>query len=343
MLNSRQKKILELIVREFVKTAEPVASQIISQNYDIGCCSATVRNEMVKLEELGYIEQPHASAGRIPKDKAYRVFVDEIINNKIGPPPESAAVIIEKEYDLIQTHLEHLLDKTARLLSHLTRYTSLLLAPRLRKSFFKYLKLVSLSANTILLFMMTNTGSIIHRTIEISKPIAPEDLDRITNLLNIRLQGALFERIENLVHEIPNHDANYELIQSIIDLSQKIEEEPSREVFFGGRTHLIDLIEFKDINRIKMLMELLEDEKVVAEILDGTIHGDCIQVLIGEENPVDGMRECSMITATYNIDGKPVGTLGIIGPKRMPYEQIIPIVNYTAENFSNKLQKLEKL
>jgi heat-inducible transcriptional repressor len=343
MLTPRQKEILEIVVKEYVKSAEPVASSVIIQKYDLSCCSATVRNEMAHLEDLGYLEQPHSSAGRIPGDKAYRLFVDEIIRKKIALPPEKAAVTIAREYEIIQTHLEILLDKTARLLSQLTHYTSLILAPRLRKNLFKYLRLVSLSHNTVVLFMITTTGAVLNRVIEVSKPLNPEDLERITALLNDRLQGRAIEKTERLLEDIYLQEPYNELFDTIRDASQGLLEDHTREVFFGGRTRLLDLTEFKDFNKIRVLMELLEEEKVLAEILHGTISSDGIQVLIGEENPVREMKECSIITAVYSIDGEPAGSLGVIGPKRMPYEEIIPIVNFTAENFSIKLQKFEQL
>ncbi|MDQ7822021.1 MAG: heat-inducible transcriptional repressor HrcA [Candidatus Eremiobacteraeota bacterium] len=342
-LNSRQKAILEIIVQEFVKSGEPVGSLIITENYDIGCCSATVRNEMARLEEMGYLEQPHAASGRIPKDKAYRLFVNEIISRKIAPPPENAVSTIEREYQIIQSHLEILIKKTARLLAELTNYTSLLLAPQLRKSLFKYLRLVSLSPTRILLFMMNNTGSIIHRTIELSSPISPEVLERLTNLLNDRLQGRALDHVSEFLKEIPGLETDRELIRNIGDASQHLVEEQQREVFYGGKTRLFDFSEFRDLDKIKVLMEVMEEEKVVAEILTETLNADGVQVLIGEENPVDEMKECSMVTAAYNLNGEPVGTLGIIGPKRMPYEQIISIINYTAENFSHKLRHLDRL
>lgn len=342
MLNSRQKEILELVIREFIRTAEPVASVTITQKYDIGCCSATVRNEMVRLEEMGYLEQPHSSAGRIPKDKAYRLFVDEIMKRKIGPPPETAAAAIESEYIYFQTHLERLMEKTARLLSHVTHYTSVMLAPRLRKSYFKYLKLVSVGPTTILLFVLTATGTVIHRTVELSKPIAPEDLERITNILNDRLQGKPLQNVESLLSGEMFQSVSSEFIENIRDITHDLNDR-SKEVFLEGRTHLLNLTEFKDLDRIRVLMEVLEDEEAVAEILSETLSGRNINVFIGEENPVEEMKDCSLVTATYSINGQPVGTLGIIGPRRMPYEEIIPIVNFTAENVSNKLQGFDQL
>lgn len=343
MLNNRQKKVLEIIIREFVESGEPVASATLANKYNMGFCSATIRNDMAKLEEMGYLEQPHTSSGRIPKDKAYRLYVDEIVSRKIAPPPEFAAQTIEREYQLIQIQLEILLEKTARLLSQLTHYTSMLLAPRLAKCLFKYLKLVSLSPRTILLFVLTNTGSIFHRTIEVSKPLSPEDLERVTNLLNDRLQGKSINRIEQLIGDDLSVEIGNELIDGLRGASYNILGDHSKDVILEGRTHLLDFFGFKDISRIKVLMELLEDEKVVAEILSGTLKGYGIQVFIGEENPVDEMKECSIVTATYDFDGEPIGTLGILGPKRMPYDKVIQIVNYIAENFSSKLRKLDKL
>jgi heat-inducible transcriptional repressor len=177
----------------------------------------------------------------------------------------------------------------------------------------------------------------------VSRPLGPEDLERITNLLNERLQGKSIHRSEDLLGELSPENIDSEILSGIKEVHNTVMGEASKGVFLGGRTRLLDFVDFKDISRIKVLMELLDDEKVVAEILSETLKEERIQVLIGEENPVDVMKECSMVVARYKIDGIPVGTLGILGPKRMPYEKVIQIVNYTAENFSSKLKRLDQL
>ncbi len=342
-LTQRQKTILEVIIHEFVRTGEPVSSSVITDKYDINCSSATVRNEMAFLEEMGFLEQPHAASGRIPMDSAYRMFVNDIIKNKIAPPPREAADRINREYHTIKLQLELLLEKTATLLSNLTNYTSMLLAPQLRKSLFRYLKLLPISPTSVLLFMLSTTGSITHKTVELSRPTSPEELDRITIMLNDRLQGKSMEQMEEILEDVGKNDPQRELLVSIGKESQQLLDRQGQEVILKGTSHLLDFSESKDVKNIKVMMELLEEEKIIAEILSQTINLGDINIAIGSENQRDEMKGCTLITAAYRIKDKPVGTLGIIGPRRMPYQQIISIINYTAENFSSKLNSLDSI
>lgn len=341
-LSSRQKTILEVIIHEFIKTGEPVSSNTITDKYGINYSSATVRNEMAVLEDLGFLKQLHTASGRVPEDSAYRMFVNDIIRNKIAPPPRETADTIEKEYNKIKLHLELLLEKTASLLSDLTNYTSMLLAPQLRKSLFKYLRLVSVSPTTVMLFMLSTTGAILHKTIEFSKPTSPEELERLTYLLNNRLSGKPLEELEYIINETQREDPQYELISSIGRESESLLE-AEQEVILKGTSRILNISESKDVNNIKLMLELLEEEKIIAEILSKTIQLGDINISIGSENQLDEMKGCTLITAAYKFKGKPVGTLGIIGSRRMPYKEIISIINYTAENFSNKLDTFDSI
>ena len=341
-LNPRQKAILEVIIHEFIKTGEPVSSSTITDKYGINYSSATVRNEMAVLEDLGFLRQPHTASGRIPEDSAYRMFVNNIIKNKIAPPPIETANTIDKEYNQIKLQLGLLLEKTATLLSNLTNYTSMLLAPQLRKSLFKYLKLVSVSPSTIMLFMQSTTGALLHKTVELSKPASPEDLERLTYLLNNRLSGKPLEELEYLIKEAQRGDPQYELISSIGKESESLLD-TEQGIILKGTSRLLNISDSKDVNNIKVMLELLEEEKIIAEILSKTIQLGEISISIGSENQLDEMKGCTLITAAYKFKEKPVGTLGIIGPRRMPYGEIISIINYTAENFSNKLDTFDSI
>lgn len=341
-LTQRQKQILQVIVQEYVKTGEPVSSSFIADFADMSYSSATIRNEMSKLEDMGYLKQPHAAAGRIPLDRAYRLFVNEIIKSRIAPPPREAAEEIDREYFSVKSQMESLIERTAGLLSRLTNYTSMILAPELRKNLFKYLKLVSLSPFSILLFMISNTGELIHKIIEVSHPVDPGILDKLTESLNIRLQGKPIETLGKAISEESEGSSEHELLEQISMESDKIVTASSRDVVFGGKNRVFDFSGASDLKSVKVMMELLEEENVIAEILSETINRQEMNIMIGSENPVSEMKDCTLITVAYKIKSHPAGTLGILGPKRMPYRQVISIINYTAENFGNKLSSIDE-
>ncbi len=341
-LTPRQKKILEILIQEFVKTGEPVSSSAVCENYSLNCSSATIRNEMSLLEDMGFLGQPHAASGRIPLDKAYRMFVDEIIRNKIEPPSRETAQTIEREYQEIKQRLEALLETTVSLLTNITNYTSMLLTPQLKNALFKHIKLVSIDPWTVLLFLLASTGEIINKTLKIEASASQEELDTIAAEISEKMYGSPMEKLQEIIKEI-RIDNTAEILSHIEKESTRFIENPSGEVIFKGTSHLLDLPESKDVKNIKMMMELLEEEKEIARILAQTLKIGEISISIGSENKIDEMKDYSLITAAYRIKEKPVGTLGIIGPKRMPYRQIISIINYTAENIGHRLDSLDSL
>ncbi len=338
-LSARQKRILEAIIQEFVMTGEPVSSGFVQSALGMSCSSATIRSEMARLEEMGLLYQPHAASGRIPLDPAYRVFVNDIIRNRIEPPPRETAEEIDREYRSVKDKMDSLIARTADMLSRMTRYTSMVLAPRLRGGLLKYLKLVPLDPPAILLFMITTTGELVHKIIRVSEVPSPEKLDRLAESLNRRLQGIPMEDLESAVSEEAIRAGEDEMADGLKSGSRIVA--PSQcEVVVSGKNNVFDFSDGGDIRSIRVMIELLEEENAVAEILSKTIDGGDIEIMIGSENPVSEMRDCSVITAAYRINSSPAGRIGILGPKRMPYRQVISIITYTAENFGERLSSL---
>lgn len=340
-LSERQKKILQLTVQEFVKTGEPVSSSSIAGIGSMICSSATIRHEMAKLEEMGFLRQLHSASGRIPLDTAYRVFVNEIIKNRIEPPPKETAEAIQREYNSVKAKTELLLEKTAEMLSRITSYTSMALGPQIRKHLIKYLKLIPLSESAILLFLASDTGEIINKIIELSEPPDPVKLDKLTDSLNKRLLGKPIEDLGPVLENAAGLKENKKLIEDISKESDKLLSAPSREIIVSGKNKVFDFSEESDLKSVKIMMELLEEETIIAEILSKTIENGDINIMIGSENPVSEMKNCTIITVTYKIKSSPAGTIGLLGPKRMPYRQILSIINYTAENIGDKLSSID--
>lgn len=338
LLSSRQHRILVAIISEFIISAEPVSSSTLVRKYDILFSSATIRNEMSRLEELGYLFQPHTSSGRIPTDRAYRYYVDFLMKKRLNPPQDIDMVL--DEYKKLEAHLQRLVEYTGRLLSDLTKYTSLVLVPRFRRTLFRYLKITPLEGNSIVLILMTNTGSILNKVIHLTREVSEEQLGRMTGVLNDRLSGMFLGDISlEFLQKIPG-DIHEDLIQNLSSLTLETLKDQESDVIYEGTRHLFDLPEFQDLKRLRSIFEVLEDEKVVVEILKKTLTTEGLKVYIGSEHHMDEMKECSFITATYGMRGVPLGTIAVMGPTRMPYDTIIPVVNSFAEVFSEKLNRL---
>jgi len=338
-LTSRQENILLAIVKEYIRTAEPVSSQALLLKHDFVFSSATLRSEMASLEDLGYLIQPYTSAGRIPSDRAYRFYVDTLMQEEIPPPPE--ALSIRRQYQYLDAEMDRMIQQTTRLLADLTRYTSLVLAPQIRKTFFKYLKLLPLGPGTILMVLLTNTGSMLKRVVEVTEEVQPETLEKVANLLNERLNGISFALMDAPFLEFSSVDFEKTLLlREISRATVEAAREHEEKLFYEGTSHLLEVPEFRDLNKLQTILEFLEEEKLIAEILGKTLASPGIQVGIGSENRCVEIRDCAMITATYQVGGKPLGTIGIIGPTRMPYRNIISIVDYVAGSFSDKLNRM---
>lgn len=336
VLEPRQEKILLAVIREYIATAEPVGSAILSQKYNFECSPATIRAEMARLEELGYLYQPHTSAGRVPLDRAYRHYVDRLLERRIAPPPPEAEAIVREMADA-QMELDALIEHTSRILSQMTHYTALVLGPRLGRSLFRYLQLVQVAEHTILLVMMTHTGGIVHRTIEVSSDIRPEDLIRMTNVLNDRLRGMAVDAISlDFLRRIPE-PVDSEILLRVGEATVELARGSRDRVVYEGAANLLGQPEFRDVEKARGLLEVLEQEKMVAEILDKSLSEEGIGVVIGAENRCTQMRECTMVTASYAVHGVLLGTIGVLGPTRLPYERVISIVHYVADRFGRRL------
>lgn len=336
MLEARQEKILLAVIREYVSSAEPVGSSLLAQKYDLECSPATIRNELARLEELGYLGHPHTSAGRVPMDKAYRYYVDRLLERRIQPPPEASAIARELSGGVQE--LDDFIAHTVRVLAQTTQYTSVVAGPRIGRSLFKYLQLVKVGPSTILLVMMTQAGAIVHRAIEVSYPLAPEDLQRMTNVLNDRLRGLAVDTITGeLLRNLPER-VDVEILERVGEATRDLARQSSERVTLEGTSNLLGQPEFRDVHKARTLIEVLEQEKLVAEILEKSLCADSgVGVVIGAENRFPSMRDVTMVTATYSVNGVLLGSIGVIGPTRLPYERIISVVRFVADSVGRRL------
>ncbi|NLC12101.1 MAG: heat-inducible transcription repressor HrcA [Firmicutes bacterium] len=339
MLTSRKALILKAVVTEYIVHAEPVGSRTVTRRYNINLSPATVRNEMADLEEMGYLVQPHTSAGRIPTQKGYRFYVDNLMDDDELSPDIKEIVRKKYKYERMR-EIQDLIFQTCRLLSELTSYTSIVLGPRLRKSAFKKLQIMPLDDRRGLLVVMADTGFIKNKVIELPRSLPARELARIVAYLNHRLGGLTMEQISaellrEMRHDLYNHLTFLERALKLLEESLSEEE---RRIFLWGTSHILNQPEFKDVEKIKALLGLFEQHSLLASLLEDTI--DCdrdVVVKIGSENALEEIKECSLVLSTYQFGQDIVGTLAVLGPTRMHYGRVIAATQFVASQLNKHL------
>ncbi len=328
MLTERQRKILLAVVKDYINNAEPIGSRTLSKKYFPSLSPATIRNEMADLEEMGYFYQPHTSAGRVPTSKAYRYYVNTILSGK----EEEEFTIDEKLFkDFIneaREEIESLLRRIGKLLSKTTDYLSIVVALRSRESVIKKIELVRLDSMHALMVIITEGGWVHHKLIPLKESMDEDELEELGRYINEKLSGrSLGSLNEEFIQELLKRLEEYRgVCLKAAQALKEIREKFSGKVYLGGRTNILKLPEFKDVEKMRIILEVLEEEEFMAKMLTELSKGRDIRVIIGEENPVKRMRECSLVTASYNIGGKIMGVLGIVGPTRMDYKKVISVM-----------------
>lgn len=338
-LDPRKELILKVVTDDYIESAEPVGSRTIARKYNLGLSPATIRNEMADLEEGGYLKQPHVSAGRIPSHQGYRYYVDALMSQQDLTEEELA--VIRSYFADRSRELDSILQQTVKILSQLTRYPSLMLGPTLKPSIFKHVQLISLSAHDLLVLIVTDMGIIENKVIALEAPVSQGDLDRVSYLLNKKLRGQPFAKFKSsLFREIRDEmKADNGIFQKAVDLILKTMETRNKErIYLDGIINILDHPEFKEVEKFKLLMELMEEEERLYRLLSTRQQG--IRISIGEENQEEAAQECSLITANYEVGGQVVGTIGVIGPTRMEYAHVVSVVDFMAQKLSEFLSKL---
>ena len=337
-LNERKLNILKAIVKDYIETAEAVGSRTISKKYDLGISAATIRNEMADLEELGYLIQPHTSAGRVPSEKGYKLYVDMLMGKSELSNEEKKLI-----QDCIQnnvSHIKDLIQETSKLLSQLTNYTTVAVAKSLNnQNVIKHIQLVSIDDNKILLIVVTNNGDIKKADLTSNIYLDQSKLNIISDNLTRKLLGkSIVEIDERLIAFIKYEIGEYSnLIDGLIDaLNYNMSEEEA--VFsLNGATNIFNYPEFNDIIKAKSFLNMIEKKETIDSMLKSKgIQKDNVNIIIGSDNDLELAKDCSIVTATYNIDKDLVGKISFIGPTRMDYARIYAIVNYINLLFNKK-------
>lgn len=338
-LDDRKVKILKAIIRNYLETGEPVGSRTISKYTDLKLSSATIRNEMADLEELGYIVQPHTSAGRIPTDKGYRFYVDDMMLQKEAElaTRESEVNDREKEVESMKEFLsekvdkvEELLQNVAKVLAKDTNYATMVTTPQVKGNRLKFVQLSQLESNKILVVIVMEGNLIRNKVITISEELSSENLLKLNILLNTTLTGLTLEEMNlGLVSRMESQAGEYnKFIKEVLDaIVETISSADNLKIYTSGATNIFKYPELSDSSKASELIYALEEKQSLSDLVNvesedvSAKHG--IQVYIGNETPIESMKDCSVVTATYELQDGMKGTIGIIGPKRMDYEKVV--------------------
>jgi heat-inducible transcriptional repressor len=338
MLNSRHQGVLRAIVLDYIRTAEPVGSRTISRKYGFALSPATIRSIMSDLEEMGYVAQPHTSAGRVPTDLGYRLYVDALMDR---PRLSSAEVQrIEQRVNPPTGEVEDVLRETGRLLSALSLYVAVVLAPKIYDSQFHRVQFVSLSRDQVLAVLVTDADMVHHKVVKLDEEMSQNDLDRASRYVTDLLQGRTLGEVRRLlVMQMAEDKAQYDrlLAQALRLGAEALKSEGEVDVYVAGAAHIADQPEFADIDKMKALFLAFEEKSKLVKILDECLTGEDIKVFIGHEVPVRDIEGLSVIAAPYRRGGRPLGVLGVLGPTRMDYGRALALVDTTARLVSRVL------
>jgi heat-inducible transcriptional repressor len=323
-LDERKMKILQAIIRNYLETGEPVGSRTISKYTDLNLSSATIRNEMADLEELGYIVQPHTSAGRIPSDKGYRLYVDQMMEEKEREVEELKGILLEKE-----DKMDHLLKQVAKVLAQNTNYATIISAPQIHRNKVKFIQLSRVDTHQLLAVIVIEGNVIKNNILNVKEVLDDETLLKLNILLNTHLNGLSLEEINLSMITAMKQQAGIHssIVGNVIDaVADAIKADEDLEIYTSGANNIFKYPELADNQKASELINTFEEKQLLNELVVDRLadeNNTGIQIYIGDETPVKTMKDCSIVTATYELEEGMKGTIGIIGPKRMDYDKVV--------------------
>ena len=339
MLNTRTRDIFRAIIELHIENAEPVSSQAVVRRLEVKLSSATVRNEMAALESAGMIHSPHTSAGRIPTDLGYQFYVKALLHKHGLSDDEQRQ--LQEHYLLRGLGMEEALQRVSRVLSELSCYTGMVMAPRFAQTIFRRIEFVNIADQRVLVILVSESGIVEHRVIEIGENIRQHELDQAANYLNQTLSGlSMAEAQMRILEQMAEEKARVDnLVRRALRLSREVlAGELGSQVFIEGTTHMLEQPEFADLEKMKRLLRAFEQKSLLVALLDRSRKAPGTQVFFGSDSGIDELSGCSLITASFTSGRGATGTIGIIGPVRMPYSHIIPLVDGSARLISQMLR-----
>jgi heat-inducible transcriptional repressor len=337
-LDDRKKKILGAIVEEYVDTAEPVSSGSLLKKSELNCSSATIRNEMAELEKIGFLEKTHTSSGRVPSQKGYRYYVDELLRE--DELSRSEIAFIKESLEQKVNNLEELTKIATTTLSEITHYTTIAIGPQVEKHSIVDLKFILLGNRVLMAVILTDSGIIRESVIKFDEDITQEQIDDLTVIFKNKLIGKSLDELNVSMEEFIASEmkTGINVIQKIITELNKLLKETGKEVYLEGANKVVDMPEFKKLDVNKEFLNLLNEKDIVSEVMTSSLSND-INVYIGEEAKKEELKNFSLVTFNHLIDGKDIGTIGIIGPTRMDYSKVITVMKYISKKLNDDYKK----
>jgi heat-inducible transcriptional repressor len=338
-LDNRKSIILKAVVTDYVKTAQPVGSEYLARRHALGIKPATIRNELAEMAEMGYLRQPHTSAGRIPSDLGYRFYVDKLME----PSYISAGQARRAESDLGSqwTEMDEIIYQSCRVLAGLTHYASLATQPSMEETTVRLVNLSRLAPDRLLLVVALSNGGVEHAILEVVERLTDGDAVRLSNALSAHLVGKALRELSAPEQDVPNDVPSPEAYQAArARIGEMARAAENSDVFIEGTSNILKQPEFKDVNRLEHLLAALQEKKSLLRLLSKALLGPGATVIIGSENPNPAMRDASLVTARYSIGGRVCGTIGVVGPTRMDYRHSVAAVNLIASLLSDLLTRL---
>ena len=337
LLSERSLSLFKSLVEHFIIHGQPVGSRTLSKDVDVGLSPATIRNVMADLEEIGLLHSPHTSAGRVPTVKGYRLFIDSLLH--VDKIDKNYVDMISNEIS-VEGDIPSIMNKTSELLSEVTKLAGVVMLPRTEDPSLEHIEFVALSANRILVVLIASDQVVQNRIIDTARTYSPSELQQASNMLNEMFAGKKIREVQNeLVAEMQSiKDSVNQLMQTAIEVAQKaFNQDESNNLLLSGQTNLMDIAELGDLDKFKQLFQTFNQKRDVLHLLEQSINADGVQIFIGEESGYEVFNNCSVVTAPYESEGQILGVLGVIGPTRMKYDQVIPIVDITAKMLGSVL------
>ncbi len=343
-LTERAQHLLKVLVEHHIRDGKPVGSSTLSQNSGLKVSAATIRNTMSDLEAMGLIESPHTSAGRIPTQKGYRLFVDSMI--AVKPLHQIELEKMESELSAQEKNTQQVLSSASSLLSQITQMVSVVMVPRHGRVVLRHLEFLPLSEQRLLAILVTNRDEVQNRIIHTDRIFTESELKRAANWFNQTFEGEDLVVVRSrLVTELERARSEMdEAMQQIVEMTQQAVTNPDAseedQVMISGRSRLMDYSEFSEMERLRRLFNAFSEKRDMIHLLDQCMEADGVQVFIGEESGYRFFNECSVITSPYHQEDEVVGVLGVVGPTRMAYDRVIPMVDMTAKILSSALKSI---
>ena len=337
--NERKFEILYAIIKDYIKTAEPVGSRTIEKKYKLGISSATIRNEMADLEEMGYLIQPHTSAGRIPSDKAYRLYVDQFM--QVFDLDDSITENVREQYEAYMGELNASIKKTAEILTKLTNYTSLVMSPNIATLNIRDVRLIPIENERVLLIVITKQGIVKNAELKLTFIPSASQVERVTNFLKICIKDIEAEFL--LTHFGAEYEAlgrgEQKILSEVVPaIKYVLTVDTESKVYANGITQIFNYPEFQDMHKAKQFLETLHKQELLSALLNEAMETP-FDIKIGNENAIEELNECSIMTATYKLNGKPIGSIGLVGPTRMDYDRCVSALNALTKEFTDYINK----